>query len=81
MPLVLAQSWSNLSQGEIEPSGLASVLPSSALALLPISYGPPTSEIHQSPAELTQAQQKLQGDNKELLPLPSLASHHSLPLS
>ena len=59
--LVLAQSWSNLGWGEIQPSGLASVLPSSALALLPIYYGHPTSEIHQSSAELGQAQQ---GDNR-----------------
>jgi len=48
-PSVLVQSWSNLGRGEIQPSGLVSVLLSSGKAHLPTS----TSENHPSLAELS----------------------------
>jgi len=47
-PSVLVQSWSNLGRGEIQPSGLVSVLLSSGEAHLPTS----TSENHPSLAKL-----------------------------
>jgi len=50
-----SQSWSNLSRGEIQPSGLVSVLLSSGKAHLPTS----TSENHLSLAELWQSSAKL----------------------
>ena len=59
---VLVQSWSNLSRGEIQPSGLVSVLVSSGKAHLPTS----TSENHPSLAELGRPRQELQGDNEDL---------------
>jgi len=61
-PSVLVQSWSNLGRGEIQPSGLVSVLLSLGKVHLPTS----TSENHPSLAELGRARQELQGDNKDL---------------
>jgi len=61
-PSVLVHSWSNLGRGEIQPSGLVSVLLSSGEAHLPTF----TSENHPSLAELGRARQELQGDNKDL---------------
>jgi len=54
-PSVLVQSWSNLGRGEIQPSGLVSVLLSSGEAHLPTS----TSENHPSLAELWQSSAEL----------------------
>jgi len=51
-PSVLVQSWSNLGRGEIQPSGLVSVLLSSGKAHLPTS----TSESHPSLAGITGGQ-------------------------
>jgi len=52
---VYTQSWSNLGRGEIQPSGLVSVLLSSGKAHLPTS----TSENHLSLAEVWQSSAKL----------------------
>jgi len=59
-PSVLVQSWSNLGRGEIQPSGLVSVLLSSGKAHLPTS----TSENHPSLAELWQSSAELSRNYK-----------------
>jgi len=59
-PSVLVQSWSNLGRGEIQPSGLVSVLLSSGEAHLPTS----TSENYLSLAELWQSSAELSRNYK-----------------